>query len=132
MQELIEHEDHESSEEKLDNDQNDVEETKISNWTVHSGENVSKGFTKGDKKCEQLGCGLIKLSVFLGLHVDIDNLGTHEELQDHAGGNDWGHTKFHDGTLVGGKDNSEPVQWVGSFFLLDTIQWDLTADQIDE
>lgn len=75
---------------------------------------------------------MVELSVLFALHVDVNNLGSDEELEDHTGGNNWGHTKFHDGTLVGGKDNSEPVEWICTLLLDNTIQRDLTADQVNE
>lgn len=36
LEEFIEHKDHESSKEKLSNDQERVDETKFTDWTVHS------------------------------------------------------------------------------------------------
>lgn len=100
MEEFIEHEDHESSQEKLGDDQERSDQTELANWTIHSGKKISQGFTEGYQKSEKFLRSLEELSVFFALHVDVDHLGTDEELHNHTTGDDGAHTKFHNGTLV--------------------------------
>ena len=68
----------------------------------------------------------------LGAHVDFDELGAGKELHDHAGGDDWGDTELHECSLVGGKDNAEPVKGVSAFLTDGSVERDLTADQVHE
>ena len=75
---------------------------------------------------------LEQLSIFFTLHIDINELGSDKKLHDHTGGDDGTHSKLHDGSFVGGKDDSEPVHGVGSFLLDDTVERNLTADKINE
>lgn len=132
LQEFIKHKDHESSEEKLGNNEDGVDQTEFRDWSIHSRKKISKGLSEGDQESEQLGGRLIEFSILFALHVDVNDFGTDEKLQDHTGSNNWRHTKLHDSTLVGGKDNSEPIEWIGSLLLDNTVKWDLAADQIDE
>lgn len=132
LQKFVKHEHHESGKEELDDDKQGGDQSEFTDWAVHSGQKISKSFSESDQECEQLGGSLVEFSVFFALHVNINHLGSDEELEDHTRGNDWGHTKLHDGTLVGGKDNSEPIQRIGSFLLDNAVKWDLTADQVNE
>ena len=65
---------------------------------------MSKHFT--------FGGGFHKLSIFLQRSIAWDNLQPSEELDNHAGGDNGGNTKFHQGTAVGGQDHTHPVEWV--------------------
>jgi len=84
LEELVEHQDHESGKEKLSNNEDRVDESELSNGSVHSTEKISKSLSKSDEEAEEFRGSLVKLSVFLGLHVDVDDLGTNKELHDHA------------------------------------------------
>ena len=68
----------------MSDDEDRVDETELSNWTVHAGEKISEGFTEGDQEGEELGGRLVEFSVLFTLHVNVDDLCTNEELQDHT------------------------------------------------
>jgi hypothetical protein len=53
-------------------------------------------------------------------------------LHNHARGDDGRDTEFHEGTLVGGEDDSEPVEGVSAFLLGDAVERNLAANKINE
>jgi hypothetical protein len=63
LEELIEHEYHEASEEKLSNDDDGAEDAELANGTVHAGQEVSEGLTEGDEEAEELLSRLEKLAI---------------------------------------------------------------------
>lgn len=100
LQELVEHQHHETGDKKLSNNQSGAEQAELANRSVHARQEVGEGFTEGDQETEEFLRGLEQLAVLLALHVDVDHLGADEQLHDHARGNDGRHTQLHDGTLV--------------------------------
>ena len=84
LKELIEKDHNDASSEELKKDEDSVEGTEVRKFTVHAGQEVSKGLTKGDDKSEKLLSGLEKVSVLLGVLVHFDDLGTSEQLHNHA------------------------------------------------
>ena len=59
-----------------------------------------------------------EVAVVLRAHVNVDDLGAGEQLHDHAGGDDGRDTQLRKSALVGGKNNTEPVEWVSA-----TLYW---------
>jgi hypothetical protein len=64
--------------------------------------------------------------------VDLDDLQSGQDLQDHSGSDDGTDSQFHEAASVAGQDGAHPVEWVRSRVLYDPVQRDLTADQIDQ
>ena len=75
-------------------------------------------------------CTVEQSTVFLGVLVNFDELGSGKELHDHTTGNDRGDTEFHKGTSVRGKDDTHPVERITSDSLGNTIKGHLAADQV--
>jgi hypothetical protein len=114
LKELVKKDNDDSSEGELHDDEDTVDKADLVDVTVHAGKKVCEGFADGDDDREKFLGGLEKLSVLLGAHLDVNDLGTRKELHDHGRGDDWGDTKLHKGSLVGGKDDSEPVKRVSA------------------
>lgn len=106
LKKLIKHQYHESSEEKLCNNQNWIDKSKFRNWTVHAREEICKSLSKSNKESKQFWSWLVQFSVFFTLHININDFSSNQKLQDHTWSNNWWHTKFHYSTLVWGKDYS--------------------------
>jgi len=53
-------------------------------------------------------------------------------LHDHRRGDDGRDTQLHQGALVGGEDDAEPVKRIGAFLSVGAVEGDLAADQVDE
>ena len=51
-------------------------------------------------------------AVLLERKVNLDEVRASEKLDDHAGGDDGGGSKFHEDTPVGDRDNTYPVDLV--------------------
>jgi hypothetical protein len=135
LQELVEDDDDDPGAEQLDNDQDGVtgaEAVLATDLSVHSRQHVCDGFADCDQDTEQFLCALEVVAVFLYALVDFDDLRPGQELHYHTGGDDRGDTQLHQGTTVGGKDDTHPVERVGPAPHLDAVQWNLTAHQEDE
>lgn len=51
-------------------------------------------------------------TIFLETVVDLDQVGTSQQLHEHAGGNNGGNTEFHQGSTVGGENGTHPVEGI--------------------
>ncbi len=58
LQKLIKHKNHETSDEKLQDNEDGSEETEVADGAIHSGQKISKSFTKCDQKTKQFLGGL--------------------------------------------------------------------------
>jgi len=54
LEELVKHKHHKSSEEKLGNDEARSNKAELTNWSIHSGEEIGKGLTESDEESEKL------------------------------------------------------------------------------
>jgi len=64
--------------------------------------------------------------------IDFDKFGSIEKLHNHRCSDNGGNTELHESSSVGGENGSHPIEWIGLFALDDTVEWDLTAKQINE
>ena len=71
-------------------------------------------------------------TILLERKIDINQIGTSEELHDHSRRDDWGDTELHKCTAVGRENDAHPIQRVGRVGGHNTVQRDLRADQEDE
>jgi hypothetical protein len=81
LQELIEQNDDETSDNQLDDEQNTDTGTKIAGLAVKTSQNVHTGLAEGQDDGEQLLGGLVELAVGLEVKVDVDEVGTGKELE---------------------------------------------------
>jgi len=110
LQKLVEGKDNQTGTEKLEDDQNGVTGTNGTEISVHSTGNISDGFTESNQETKEfLGTGKQR-TIFLDIVVDLNDTGTSQELHNQTGGNDGTDTKFHQGTTVGSKNNTHPVE----------------------
>lgn len=109
LQKLIEENDDHASDEKLENQQNDDTSAKVGRRAVETGEDVDSGGTGGEDEGEQLLGGLVELAVGLEVEVDVDQVGSSEELEDHTGRDNRGNTKLHQCSTVTRHHHAQPV-----------------------
>jgi hypothetical protein len=132
LEELVEKDHNDTGSEELEENQNGVNGSEVGEFTVHARQEIGEGLSKSDDQAKELLGSLEEFSVLLGGLVDFDDLGTCEQLHDHAGSDDGGYSKLHKGSLIRGKDYPKPIEGVGSFLLNHTVKRDLAADKIDE
>ena len=95
------------------------------------------------RRCQMI-CSLVILSrplTFLGtteerpillqVKVDLDKVGTGEELHDHSRRDNGRDTKFHESTSVGSENDPHPVERVGRVGRHDSIERNLRRNQED-
>lgn len=80
LEELIQKDDHQTGHHKLDNQQNTDTGTKVAGLAIETSQDVDTGLTEGENNGEELLSGLVQLTVGLEVEVDIDEVGTSEEL----------------------------------------------------
>lgn len=74
----------------------------------------------------------VKQSSVLGRISDLNDLGTRQELHDETGGDDGRDTQLHEGSPVGGQDDTDPVEGIRGVGGHDAEEGDLAAHQEDE
>ena len=85
LQELIEEDDDHTGNKKLEDQQDDDTGAEVRGRAIEASEDVDSGGTSRQNESEQLLGGLVELAVRLEVEVDVDQVGTGEELENHAG-----------------------------------------------
>lgn len=132
LEKLIKQNDNHTSDDKLENEQEDDTSTKVGGGTVETSEDVDGGGTGGEDESEELLGGLVEFTVGLEVEVDVNHVGASEELEHHAGGNDGSDTQFHQCTSITRDDHSQPVERIRIVGRDDTVQRHLAHHQEDE
>ena len=158
LEQFIKEDDHKTSNNQLNDQQDTDTSTKVTGLAVETSQDVDTGLAKGKDDSEKLLGGLVQFTVGFEVQVDIDEVGTSEELfgqpsqpsvqnqcahihktwetatylEHHAGGDDRGNTQFHQRTPITGKHHTQPVQRIRSVGRDDTIQGHLAHDQEDQ
>jgi hypothetical protein len=133
LEELVKQNNNKTSNNELDDQENTNTSSEVAGLAVETSQNVNAGLAEGENDSEELLGGLVELAVGLQVKIDIDEVGTGEELgktvrivtqsweivefaylEDHAGGDDRGDTQLHESTTVTGQHHAEPVQGVRS------------------
>lgn len=109
LQKLIEENDDHTSNEELEDQQNDDTGAKVGGRAVEAGEDVDGGGTSRQNESEQLLSGLVELAVRLKVEVDVDQVGAGQELENHAGRDNRGDTKFHQSSSITRHHHTEPI-----------------------
>ncbi len=132
LEELIEENDDQASNDELEDEEENDTGAEVRWLSVKTSEDVDGGLPHGQNDGEQLLSSLVELAIGLQVEVDVDEVGTSKELEDHAGGDNWGNTQFHESTSVGGHHHTEPVQWIRGVGRDNAVQWHLAHDQEDQ
>lgn len=82
LEELIKQNDNQASNDQLNNQEDTDTGTKVTGLAVKTSEDVDAGLTEGQDDSEKLLSGLIQFTVGLEVQVDIDEVGTSEELSE--------------------------------------------------
>lgn len=109
LQQLVKENDNHAGNEELENQKNDNASAEVRRRAVKASEDVDSGGTGGQNEGEQLLSGLIKLPVGLEVEVDVDEVGTSQELEDHAGGDNGSDTELHQGAAITRHHHTQPV-----------------------
>lgn len=125
LEELIQQNDNQTSNNQLDNQENTDTGTEVTGLAVETSQDVNTGLAEGKDDSEELLGGLVELAVGLEVKVDVNEVGTSKELgerswsarfvrrvmsidlfiaylEDHAGGDNRSNTQLHKSTTVTG------------------------------
>lgn len=109
LEKLVEENDNHTSDNELEDQEEDDTGTEVRGRTVETSEDVDSGGTGGENKGKELLGRLVELAVGLEVEVDFDHVGASEELENHARGDDGGDTQLHERTAITRHDHSQPV-----------------------
>lgn len=131
LQELIQEDDDESGNNKLDDEQDTDTSSQVTGLTIKASKDVNAGLAERQDNSEELLGSLVQFAIGFEVEVNVDKLGSSKKLEsaldieithtatikknniyyleDHAGGNNWGDTQFHEGSSVGGQHHTQPV-----------------------
>ena len=129
LKKLIEENDDEAGNDKLKDEEKADTSTEVLGLTVETGENVDGGLAERDDEGEELLGTTKEGAVLLEAKVDLDQVGTGEELHDHSRGDDGRDAEFHEGTTIGGKDDTHPIKRIGAVTGDDTVKGNLGRDE---
>lgn len=109
LEKLVEENDNHTSNNELEDQEEDDTSAEVTGGAVETGEDVDSSGTGRQDESKELLSSLVELTVGLEVEVDVDHVGTSEELEDHTGGDDGGDTQFHQSTSVTRYNHSQPV-----------------------
>lgn len=81
LQKLVQQDDHQTSNNQLDNKENADTGTQVARLAVETSQDVNTGLAEGEDDSEQFLGGLVELAVGLEVKVDVDEVGTGKELR---------------------------------------------------
>jgi hypothetical protein len=81
LEKLVKQDNHKTSNDQLDNQENTDTGTEIAGLTVKTSQDVDTGLAEGENDGEELLSSLVELAVGLQVKVDIDEVGTSKELE---------------------------------------------------
>ncbi len=82
LEQLVEENDDQTSHNQLDNQQNTDTSTKVTWLAVETSQDVHTGLSEREDDSEELLSGLVELTVGLEVKVDVNEVGTSEELRE--------------------------------------------------
>lgn len=82
LEKLIQKDDNQAGNNQLNDQQNTDTGTKIAGLAVETSQDVNTGLTEREDDSEELLSGLVQFTVGLEIQVDIDEVGTSEELSE--------------------------------------------------
>mmetsp|Transcript_50744 Transcript_50744/g.100971 ORF Transcript_50744/g.100971 Transcript_50744/m.100971 type:complete len:584 (-) Transcript_50744:49-1800(-) len=132
LQELVENDNDDARDKELKDDQDRVTSAELTHVAVHAGDHVGHRLADGDQNAEELLRAREEGTVLLEALVDIDDLGTREELHHQTRCDDRRDAKLHERASVGSEQHSHPIEGVGTLVCLAAIDWDLAAHKEDE
>ena len=88
--------------------------------------------SESDQNADQLLGSVEEFLVFPDVLVDFDEFGSCQQLHDHGRGDERRNSQLHEGTPVGGQDDSHPVEGIGVGVFDDAVEGDLAAEEVDE
>jgi hypothetical protein len=80
LEELVKQNNNKTSNNELDNQENTDTSTEVAGLAVETSQDVNAGLAEGENDGKELLGGLVELAVGLQVEVDIDEVGTSEEL----------------------------------------------------
>jgi hypothetical protein len=81
LKELVQQNDNQTSNNELNNQENTDTSAKVAGLAVETGQDVNASLAEGKDDGKQLLGSLVELAVGLEVKVDVDEVGTGEELQ---------------------------------------------------
>jgi len=109
LEELVEEDNDQTSDHQLNDEENADTGTEVGWLSVETRDDIDDSLTERQENSEELLRGLVELAIRLEVEVDVDEVGSREELENHAGGDDGGDTQFHQCSSVTRHHHAEPV-----------------------
>jgi hypothetical protein len=109
LEKLVEENDNQTGNDELDDKENADTGTEVRRLSVKTRDDIDDGLAKGQENGKELLGGLVELAVGLEVKVDINQVGSSKELEDHAGGDDGCDTQLHQSTSVTRHHHAQPV-----------------------
>lgn len=109
LEELVEEDNDQTSDHQLNDEENADTGTEVGWLSVETRDDIDDGLTERQENSEELLGGLVELAIRLEVEVDVDEVGSREELENHARGDDGSDTQFHQCSSVTRHHHTEPV-----------------------
>lgn len=100
--------------------------------SVHPADDVGDRFSGGDQNAKQFLSPGKQSSILLHIVIHFDDPTPSQQLHDQSTGDNGRDAKLHERAPIGGEDDTHPVEGIGGFGRLDSIEGDLAADEEDE
>jgi len=116
----------------LDDDQHGVAYADFRDRTVGAGPGVGECLAESYYHSQQLLRALVQLDFLRVVHIQGNDAGSDQQLEDPACGDDGGESQLHEGAPVGGEYDPHPVEGVAALGPQHPVDGDLAADEVDE
>lgn len=109
LEKFIEEDNNETGDDELDDQEDTDTGTEIARLTIKTSQDVDSGLSERQDDSEQFLGGLVQFTVRLQVEVNINHVGTSQELEDHAGRDNGCDSEFHQCTSITSQHHTEPV-----------------------
>ncbi|KFA76187.1 hypothetical protein S40288_10098 [Stachybotrys chartarum IBT 40288] len=110
LEEFVGQDHNHTSDDELKDQQEYDNSAKLSGGAIEDSEDIDDGSVGGEDEGEEPPRGLVELMMGLKVEAAVNHVGDSEELEDHAGGDDWDDTQLHQGNA----SSSEDLQFLAS------------------
>lgn len=97
-------------------DQHRISDSDIRNIAIGTGPGIGKGLSEGQDDRQNFLGALIQSGFLRVVEVEADDASAYEKLQYPSGWDDRWQSQFHEGSFIGGEDDSHPVEGVAAFW----------------
>ena len=132
LQKLIQADDDDARKEELNDDEQRVADSEVTDITIDTAHDVRNGFTDRNQNSQQLLSAIQERSVLLHALIHVDDLGSREQLHHQTRRHNWRDTELHARSSVRRHDDASPIERIRPTRRVDPVQRQLRAHQEDE